>query len=89
MSIVPSLTPRELLAILLRAGFKILRQKGSHIRLEHPLTKRATTVAMHAQELSSKIIQKFLNRPEFPSENFSSLLENNHIHRLAPPCHLE
>ncbi len=62
MSIIPSLSPRQLLALLLKAGFKILRQKGSHVRIEHPITKKSTTIAMHTQELSGKVVSKILKQ---------------------------
>lgn len=74
MSIVPSLTPRELLAILLRAGFKILRQKGSHIRVEHPMTKRSTTIAMHAREISGKMVSKILKQAGISTSEFLKFL---------------
>ena len=74
MSIVPSLTPRQLLTILLKAGFKILRQKGSHIRLEHPITRRNTTIAMHAAGLSRKMILKILGQAGVSIREFLRLL---------------
>lgn len=60
MSIIPSLTPKQLLSVLLKAGFKIIREKGSHVRLEHPLTHRTTTIAMHAVDLSRRMVRMIL-----------------------------
>lgn len=74
MSIIPSLAPRQLLAILLRAGFKMLRQRGSHLRLTHPLTRRSTTIAMHTAELSSRMIARILKQAGIPIREFLRLI---------------
>lgn len=62
MSIVPMMSAARMVTILLKAGFKIARQKGSHVRLEHPITKKATTVAMHAGDLSRDMVSKILKQ---------------------------
>ena len=62
MSIIPIITSKQLLTILLKVGFKILRQRGSHIRLQHPMTKMSTTIPMHAGDLSRKMITKILKQ---------------------------
>lgn len=46
MSRVPSITARELLAVLRRLGFEEVRSRGSHRRLEHADGRR-TTVPVH------------------------------------------
>jgi predicted RNA binding protein YcfA (HicA-like mRNA interferase family) len=45
----PSLTGRKLIAALKRAGFTVVRIKGSHYYLQHP-DGRATVVPVHAGE---------------------------------------
>jgi predicted RNA binding protein YcfA (HicA-like mRNA interferase family) len=62
MSVIPVFTARQIVSLLLKAGFKILRQKGSHIRLQHPVTKRATTVAMHVGTLSRDLAAKIIKQ---------------------------
>jgi len=74
MSIIPILTPKQLLAILLKAGFKIVRQKGSHIRLEHPLKGKSTTIALHAKDFSRKMISKILKQAGISTKEFLRLL---------------
>lgn len=71
MSKLPVLTSKALIKILLKMGFKIDRQKGSHMILKHP-DGRSTVVPMHAGEtidrgLLLKIIKKDLGleREEF------------------------
>lgn len=74
MSIIPILTPTRILAILLRAGFKVIRQKGSHIRLMHSVTGRATTIAMHAKDLSRDLITKILKQAGMSVKDLLALL---------------
>lgn len=75
MSIIPILTPKQMLAILLKAGFKILGQKGSHIRLEHPITKRNTTIALHTKDFSRKMISKILKQSGLKVNDFLRILK--------------
>ena len=75
MSIIPILTPARMLAILLKAGFKVIRQKGSHIRLAHPITGGATTIAMHTKDLSRNLILKILKQAGVSVKDFLVLLK--------------
>ena len=65
----------QLLSVLVKAGFKILRQKGSHLRLMHPLTKRSTTVAVHAKDLSKKMLGKIIKQSGLTIEEFLKYLK--------------
>ena len=49
MSKLPSLTGADVVRVLKRAGFEVVRVKGSHHRLVHSDDpSRATTVSVHA-----------------------------------------
>ncbi len=74
MSIIPIITPGQILLLLFRAGFKIIGQKGSHIRLENPLTGKQTTVAMHAKDLSRSLITMILKQAGISIQAFLRLL---------------
>jgi predicted RNA binding protein YcfA (HicA-like mRNA interferase family) len=74
MSIIPILTPKRLLGILLKAGFRIIRQKGSHIWLTHPITQRSTTIAMHAKDFSRSMISKILKQTGISIQEFLRFL---------------
>ena len=74
MSIFPILTPKQLLAILLKAGFRIIRQKGSHIWIRHSITHRGTTIAMHAKDLSRRMISEILKQAGISVQEFLRLL---------------
>ena len=71
MSKLPFLKPSELVKILSRLGFQLIRQKGSHMFFRHS-DGRTTTVPNHKGEdidrgLLNKIIRKDLGieREEF------------------------
>jgi predicted RNA binding protein YcfA (HicA-like mRNA interferase family) len=74
MSIIPIVNARKLLLILLRAGFRIIRQKGSHIRLTHPITKRSTTIPMHVGDLSRGLLMEIIKQAGLPLRVFLRLL---------------
>jgi predicted RNA binding protein YcfA (HicA-like mRNA interferase family) len=69
MSNKPSLTPREVLEILFRAGFEKVRTTGSHIRLRKE--KLQVSIPFHTKRdipkgtLSSIIRQSGLTEDEF------------------------
>lgn len=74
MSIIPIVSARELLNILLKAGFKIVRQKGSHIWLKHPITKKVTTIPMHVGDLPRRLLMKILKQAGISIKEFLKLL---------------
>lgn len=70
MSIVPILTPKKLLMILLKAGFHIVRQKGSHVWLTNPITQKSTTIAIHTRDFSRKMIATILKQAGISIQEF-------------------
>jgi len=61
MTQYPSLTGKQLIALLKKKGFLSIRQKGSHVFMQHP-DGRATVVPVHSGEtigpgLLSKILK--------------------------------
>lgn len=74
MSLIPIIGVRIMLQILLRAGFKIVRQVGSHLRLTHPITKRSVTLAMHAGDLTRMTISAILKQTGISVAQFLKLL---------------
>lgn len=49
MTVLPSVTGKDLIAALKKAGFEVVRIKGSHHFLQHA-DGRTTVVALHAGE---------------------------------------
>ena len=73
MSIVPILPAREVLRRLPRAGFRIVSQKGSHVKVHHPITEKHTEVPMHPGDLGRKLIGKILKQADIKPEEFNTL----------------
>lgn len=67
---LPRLRGREVIAALQRAGFSVLRVKGSHHFLQHPDGRR-TVVPVHSGEtIGPGLLKKILNDAEMTVEEF-------------------
>lgn len=74
MTSAPSLTGKELLAVLRKAGFEVLRIKGSHHFIRHT-DGRSTVVPVHSGEtIGPGLLAKILRDCEFSREQFQKLL---------------
>lgn len=74
MSLIPIIGVRVMLQVLLRSGFVVVRQVGSHLKLYHPLTKRSVTLAIHAGDLSRKMITTIIKQAGLSVIQFLKLL---------------
>lgn len=75
MTSYPSVTGKELLAALRKAGFEIIRIKGSHHFLSHP-DGRSTVVAVHSGEtIGPGLISKILRDCELNRAELQKLLK--------------
>ena len=71
---LPRLRGREVIAALRRAGFIVLRIKGSHHFMQHPDGRR-TVVPVHAGEtIGPGLLSKILKDVEMSVEEFESWL---------------
>ncbi|MFZ7134118.1 MAG: type II toxin-antitoxin system HicA family toxin [Eubacteriales bacterium] len=74
MTKLPSLTGEQIIKALNKAGFQVLRQKGSHVYLKHP-DGRATVVPMHKGESMGRgLLRKILKDSEISRDVFLELL---------------
>jgi len=74
MSRMPSLTGEQVVRVLGKAGFQVLRQKGSHVYLKHS-DGRATVVPVHKNEsLGRGLLRKIMQDVELSREEFRKLL---------------
>jgi len=74
MSKLPSLTGKQIVKVLRRAGFIVVRQKGSHAFLRHP-DGRSTLVPLHAGEtIGPGLLRKIIRDIEMSREEFLKLL---------------
>jgi predicted RNA binding protein YcfA (HicA-like mRNA interferase family) len=74
MTKLPSLTGKELLAVLGKAGFQILRIKGSHHFLRHS-DGRSTVVPVHSGEsIGPGLLSRILRDCDLSRDEFEKLL---------------
>lgn len=74
MSRLPAVTGAEVVRALQRAGFSIVRQRGSHVFLQHA-DGRATVVPVHSGEtLGAGLFAKILRDVQLSRDEFSRLL---------------
>ena len=66
---LPALTPKELLRILQKAGFKTDHVTGSHYILFHPETKKRITLPFHSKSLPKGTIYSILKSAGLSKEN--------------------
>ncbi|MBI2861298.1 MAG: type II toxin-antitoxin system HicA family toxin [Chloroflexi bacterium] len=74
MSRLPAITGAEVVRALERAGFQVMRQRGSHVFLKHP-DGRATVVPVHHGEtLGPGILLKIGRDIEISRQELIALL---------------
>jgi predicted RNA binding protein YcfA (HicA-like mRNA interferase family) len=76
MSRLPTLTPRQVLAALKRAGFVEYHRhtSGSHLSLQHPQRKSITTIAMHKKDLPRGTLSAIIKQAGLTEDEFRRLL---------------
>ena len=74
MSKLPSLTGKELLAVLSKAEFQVIRIKGSHHFLRHS-DGRSTVVPVHSGEsIGPGLLLRILRDCDLSRDQFENLL---------------
>lgn len=74
MAKLPRLTAREIISVLERSGFSLVRQSGSHMIYKNAQGKRAT-VPFHAGKiLHPKIVKSILRDAGLTQEDLERLL---------------
>jgi predicted RNA binding protein YcfA (HicA-like mRNA interferase family) len=72
---LPVLKASELVCVLEKAGFQVVRQKGSHVRMKHP-DGRVVTVPIHSgQDIGRGLLRKVLRDAELTRDEFVALLK--------------
>lgn len=74
MSRLPSLTPREVVSALKRAGFEERRQRGSHLILWHGQRELVVTVPLHTSDLPRGTLKAILRQSGLTEEEFMEFL---------------
>ena len=74
MTKLPALTGKTLIAALAKAGFEVIRIRGSHHYVRHP-DGRSTVIPVHAGEtIGSGLMAKILKDCELSREDLQRLL---------------
>lgn len=74
VSFLPVITPKRLLRILNRIGFKEIHRKGSHIVLQHLIDKRMTVVPFHCKDIPKGTLKSILKDIGIGIEELKKLL---------------
>lgn len=75
MSKVPSLSDQKIIAALERAGWIVVRQRGSHIRLEKKLPDETLKITVPAHRpVKRSTLAKILKQAKIDLDRFLELL---------------
>lgn len=74
---LPRITPKKVLAALLKAGFFIHHQTGSHINLRH-FSKQHLHIVIpdHKKDLAPKTLKSIIFQAEMTIEEFVKILKD-------------
>ena len=72
---LPLLKAKELIKILNKIGFEVIRQRGSHVYLKHK-DGRCTVVPVHTnREIGRGLLKRILNEIDMSREDFIKCLK--------------
>jgi predicted RNA binding protein YcfA (HicA-like mRNA interferase family) len=72
---LPTCTPRQVLAALQRAGWRVIKIKGSHHRLEHPENPALRiTLPLRRGDMPRRTLNSVLKQARISEEEFRALL---------------
>lgn len=70
----PSLKPKDVIKAFERAGFTIVRQKGSHVFLKNPQTNQRVCVPYHTKDIKVGLLLGQLKKIGMSKETFFKFL---------------
>jgi predicted RNA binding protein YcfA (HicA-like mRNA interferase family) len=70
---LPVLRPRQVIAALEKAGFRRVRQKGSHVQFKRG--NLLVTVPNHPGDLNPNVLKSILRQAQMSAEEFEALLK--------------
>lgn len=74
---LPALRGNEVIRVLEKVGFQVIRQKGSHVRMKHE-DGRVVTIPVHSgKTIGIGLLGKILRDAELTREGFIELLESD------------
>jgi predicted RNA binding protein YcfA (HicA-like mRNA interferase family) len=73
MTKLPSLTGQQLISILRKAGFEVIRVKGSHHFLRHPDGRRTVVPVHRGETIGPGLMSKILRDCDMTHDDFLDL----------------
>ena len=70
---LPVLKPRQVMAALEKAGFRRVRQRGSHVQYKRG--NLLVTVPNHPGDLNPQVLRSVLRQAQMTTEELTALLE--------------
>ncbi|MBK9007419.1 MAG: type II toxin-antitoxin system HicA family toxin [Anaerolineae bacterium] len=70
---LPVLKPRQVLSALEKAGFRQVRQKGSHIQFKRG--NLLVTVPNHPGDINPQVLRSIMRQSQLTAEEFIELLK--------------
>jgi predicted RNA binding protein YcfA (HicA-like mRNA interferase family) len=71
---LPGVRAKELMRVLEKAGFDVIRQKGSHVTLHNPDSDKTTLIPMHPGEFPRWLLKKIIKDAGLSEDEFRSYL---------------
>lgn len=71
---LPVLKPREVIAALEKAGFRQVRQRGSHVQFKRG--NLLVTVPHHPGDLNPQVLRSILRQAQMTQDEFLGLLKS-------------
>ncbi len=65
----------KVIKVLIKLGFEIVRQKGSHVILKHPDGRITVVPVHHGEELGRGILREIIKDAGIDKEQFMELLK--------------
>ncbi len=76
MQKLPRITPKKILAALMRAGFYVHHHTGSHVNVRHPLKSHLhVVIPMHNRDVSLKTTKSIIVQAELTVDEFIKILK--------------
>lgn len=77
MSRLPVLSGKTLLKVLQKHGYRLLRQKGSHVFVESPDGSHGTVIPIHrGEDLGKGLLKSTLNDLDLDVDNLLQMLSS-------------
>lgn len=71
---LPVVRPRQLIRVLEKSGWHLVRSKGSHHYFKHPDKSNLVSVPVHARDLKRGLVHGILTDASITREEFLKLL---------------